>query len=63
MTGAAAGRDVTIRLPAIDDEFAAGHRLRLVLTTTDFGYATPPQAATYQVALAGPGCRCRPTRH
>src|ERR1022692_288022 len=55
VTGAAAGRDVTIRLPAIDDEFAAGHRLRLVLTTTDFGYATPPQAATYQVALAGPG--------
>ncbi len=55
VTGAAAGRDVTIRLPAIDDDFAAGHRLRLVLTTTDFAYATPPQAATYQVALAGPG--------
>src|ERR1022692_3305773 len=55
VTGAAAGREVTIRLPAIDDEFAAGHRLRLVLTTTDFGYATPPQAATYQIALAGPG--------
>ena len=55
VTGAAAGRDVTVRLPAIDYEFAAGHRLRLVLTTTDFAYATPPQAATYQVALAGPG--------
>src|ERR1022692_1035813 len=55
VTGAAAGRDVTIRLPAIDYQFAAGHRLRLVLTTTDFAYATPPQAATYQIALAGPG--------
>ena len=55
VTGAAAGRDVTVRLPAIDYQFAAGHRIRLVLTTTDFAYATPPQAATYQVALAGPG--------
>jgi ABC-2 type transport system ATP-binding protein len=26
-----------------------------VLTTTDFAYATPPQEATYQVALAGSG--------
>jgi ABC-2 type transport system ATP-binding protein len=55
VTGAAAGRDVTVQLPAIDYDFAAGHRLRLVLTTTDFAYATPPQEATYQVALAGPG--------
>jgi len=55
VTGAAAGKDVTVRLPAIDDDIAAGHRLSLVLTTTDFAYATPRQAATYQVALAGPG--------
>ncbi len=55
VTGAAAGKDVTVRLPAVDYDFAAGHRLRLVLTTTDFAYATPPQAAVYQVALAGPG--------
>jgi ABC-2 type transport system ATP-binding protein len=55
VTGAAAGRDVTVQLPAIDYDFAAGHRLRLVLTTTDFAYATPPQEATYQVALAGSG--------
>ena len=26
-----------------------------MLTTTDFAYATPPQEATYQVGLAGPG--------
>src|SRR5262249_46375843 len=35
--------------------FSAGHRLRLVLTTTDFGYATPPAPAVYRVALAGTG--------
>ncbi len=55
VTGAQAGRVVTVTLPAIDHSFAAGHRLRLVLTTTDFGYATPPAPAVYQVALAGPG--------
>ncbi len=55
VTGAAAGRTVTVTLPAIDYQFAAGHRLRLVLTSTDFGYATPAAAAAYRVALAGPG--------
>ncbi len=55
VTGAAAGKEITARLPAIDYDFAAGHRLRLVLTTTDFAYATSRQAATYQVALAGRG--------
>jgi ABC-2 type transport system ATP-binding protein len=49
------GQDVTVRLPAIDYQFVAGHRLRLVLTTTDFGYATPPALAVYRVSLAGPG--------
>ena len=55
VTGAQAGRTVTVTLPAIDYSFAAGHRLRLVLTTTDFGYATPAAPAVYRVALAGPG--------
>jgi ABC-2 type transport system ATP-binding protein len=55
VTGAAAGRTVTVTLPAMDYQFAAGHRLRLVLTSTDFGYATSPEAAAYRVALAGPG--------
>ena len=54
-SGAAAGRAVTVTLPAIDYQFAAGHRLRLVLTSTDFGYATSAEAAAYRVALAGPG--------
>jgi len=55
VTGAGAGRVVTVTLPAIDYSFAPGHRLRLVLTTTDFGYATPPAPAVYRVALAGGG--------
>ena len=45
----------TVRLPAVDYSFAPGHRLRLVLTTTDFAYATSPAPAAYRVALAGPG--------
>ncbi|HEY7921282.1 MAG TPA: alpha/beta fold hydrolase, partial [Streptosporangiaceae bacterium] len=53
--GAHGDRTVTVTLPAMDYQFAAGHRLRLVLTSTDFGYATPRTAAAYRVALAGPG--------
>ncbi len=55
VTGAARGATVTVTLPAIDYQFAAGHRLRLVLSSTDFAYATAPQAAVYQVGLAGGG--------
>ena len=55
VTGAARGATVTVTLPAIDYQFAAGHRLRLVLSSTDFAYATAPQAAVYQVGLAGRG--------
>ncbi|MDX6339074.1 MAG: type transport system ATP-binding protein [Streptosporangiaceae bacterium] len=55
VTGAAAGRTVTVTLPAMDYQFAAGHHIRLVVTSTDFGYATSPAAAAYRVALAGPG--------
>jgi ABC-2 type transport system ATP-binding protein len=55
ITGAQDGRVVTIALPAIDYDFSAGHRLRLVLTTTDYAYATPASPAVYRVALAGPG--------
>jgi ABC-2 type transport system ATP-binding protein len=55
VTGAQAGRVVTIALPAIDYDFSAGHQLRLVLTTTDYAYATSSSPAVYRVALAGPG--------
>ncbi|SEL04529.1 CocE/NonD family hydrolase [Nonomuraea pusilla] len=46
--------EATVTLPAVDHQFAAGHRLRLVVTTTDMGYATPAQPASYRVALASP---------
>ncbi|WP_157246159.1 CocE/NonD family hydrolase [Nonomuraea typhae] len=46
--------DVTVALPALDHRFTAGHRLRLTVTTTDMGYATPAEPAAYRVALASP---------
>jgi len=55
VVGGQAGRVVRIQLPAIDYRFAAGHRLRLVLTATDFAYATSPVSAAYRVALASTG--------
>ncbi|GKQ35425.1 ABC transporter ATP-binding protein [Streptomyces sp. A012304] len=51
--GAKAGKDVTITLPAIDHEVDEGHRLRLVLASTDLGYASPAAPATYTVSLKG----------
>jgi ABC-2 type transport system ATP-binding protein len=46
------GREVEVTLPAMDYRFPRGHRLRLVLTTTDMGFATPVKPATYKVAVA-----------
>ncbi|MET8580943.1 CocE/NonD family hydrolase [Streptomyces collinus] len=53
VTGARHGKDVTITLPAIDHEVQKGHRLRLVLASTDLGYASPAAPATYTVSLTG----------
>ncbi len=53
VTGAKAGKDVTLTLPAIDHEVQKGHRLRLVLASTDLGYASPAAPATYTVTLKG----------
>ncbi|NUV59879.1 alpha/beta fold hydrolase [Streptomyces sp. CAI-85] len=50
---AEAGQDVTITLPAIDHDLDKGHRLRLVLASTDLGYASPVTPATYTVSLKG----------
>ncbi|MFF3984111.1 CocE/NonD family hydrolase [Streptomyces sp. NPDC001797] len=52
--GAKSGQDVTITLPAIDHEVQKGHRLRLVLASTDLGYASPTAPATYTVSLKSP---------
>ncbi|MFF3498233.1 alpha/beta fold hydrolase [Streptomyces sp. NPDC003247] len=51
--GAKAGKDVTVTLPAIDHEVEDGHRLRLVLASTDLGYASPAAPATYTVSVKG----------
>ncbi|MFJ9018558.1 CocE/NonD family hydrolase [Streptomyces sp. NPDC102259] len=51
--GAKAGKDVTITLPAIDHKVEDGHRLRLVLASTDLGYASPMTPATYTVSMKG----------
>ncbi|MEU9074196.1 alpha/beta fold hydrolase [Kitasatospora sp. NPDC048538] len=53
VTGADAGRTVTVALPAVDHTFPAGHRLRLVVAATDLAYASPVEPATYRVAPAG----------
>ncbi|WEO97314.1 CocE/NonD family hydrolase [Streptomyces sp. FXJ1.172] len=53
VTGARAGKDVTLTLPAIDHDVQKGHRLRLVLASTDLGYASPAAPATYTVSLKG----------
>ncbi|MCX5201162.1 alpha/beta fold hydrolase [Streptomyces sp. NBC_00237] len=55
VTGAKAGRTVELTLPAIDHTFQAGHRMRLLLTATDLGYASPAEPATYTVSLDGGG--------
>ncbi|MFE2448528.1 alpha/beta fold hydrolase [Streptomyces sp. NPDC059426] len=55
VTGAKQGRTVTVRLPAVDHELIAGHRLRLVLASTDLGYASPTEPATYTVGLVDDG--------
>ncbi|MFD5077974.1 alpha/beta fold hydrolase [Streptomyces sp. NPDC058371] len=51
--GAKAGKDVELTLPAIDHEVQKGHRLRLVVASTDLGYASPVSPATYTVSLKG----------
>ena len=42
-------RTVDLTLPAVDHRIEAGHRLRLVLASTDLGYASPAAPATYTV--------------
>jgi ABC-2 type transport system ATP-binding protein len=44
---------VEVTLPAIDHRFEAGHRLRLVIASTDQGFALPAQSSVYTVGLGG----------
>jgi ABC-2 type transport system ATP-binding protein len=44
---------VTVALPAVAHQVPVGHRLQLVVTTTDQAYANAVPAARYNVTLAG----------
>ncbi|MFC4494903.1 alpha/beta fold hydrolase [Streptomyces ovatisporus] len=55
ITGAEKGRTVELRLPAVHYEVEAGHRLRLVLATTDLGYASPAEPSSYTASVMGGG--------
>ncbi|MGW1889205.1 alpha/beta fold hydrolase [Streptomyces sp. NPDC002004] len=45
------GKDVRLTLPAVDHAVQKGHRLRLVLASTDLGYASPTAPAAYTASL------------
>lgn len=51
--GTAQAKEVTISLPSVVRDIPAGHRLRVVLSTTDQAYAMPQEARLYQLDLAG----------
>jgi ABC-2 type transport system ATP-binding protein len=44
--------ETEIKLPGMDYRFARGHRVRLVLATTDMGFATPDRPAAYRISVA-----------
>ncbi|QXE36759.1 alpha/beta fold hydrolase [Streptomyces sp. GMY02] len=54
VTDAKQGRTVELTLPAIDHQVVPGHRLRVVLSATDLGYASPVTPAVYRVSLDSP---------
>ncbi|WP_431973008.1 alpha/beta fold hydrolase [Micromonospora haikouensis] len=55
-----AAKPVTVTLPAIVRRVEAGHRLRVVVATSDQAYTTPAEPAVYTVA-AGDGSLVLPT--
>ncbi|PVZ11929.1 alpha/beta fold hydrolase [Actinomycetospora cinnamomea] len=46
--------EVTVSLPAVVATLAAGHRLEVVVSTTDQAYAAAEQPAVHRIGLAGP---------
>ncbi|MFC5814414.1 CocE/NonD family hydrolase [Nonomuraea harbinensis] len=50
----AGSAEATVTLPAVDHRFESGHRLRLVVSTTDMAYATPAEPASYRIGLVSP---------
>ena len=48
----AAGQTVTIALPAVVRDVPAGHRLRVVVSSTDQAYSVPNDVRGYRISLA-----------
>ncbi|MGY1664847.1 alpha/beta fold hydrolase [Geodermatophilus sp. SYSU D00696] len=51
----AAPTEVAVTLPGIVHRFEAGHTMRVVVSSTDQGFALPAEAGVYSVSLAGAG--------
>ncbi|MGW1955711.1 alpha/beta fold hydrolase [Streptomyces sp. NPDC001920] len=43
------GGTTRVSLPAVDHRFETGHRLRVVVSSTDLGFASPAEPATYRI--------------
>ena len=43
---------ITVALPAVSHQVPVGHRLQLVVSTTDQAYAVPVRPAVYQIGLS-----------
>ncbi|WP_233488995.1 alpha/beta fold hydrolase [Blastococcus sp. TF02-9] len=54
-TDPARATTVEVTLPAVVHRFEAGHTMRVVVSSTDQGFALPAQPAVYSVALADAG--------
>ena len=58
----AGGAEADVTLAGEDYRFAAGHKVRLVLASTDMGFSTSPKPATYRVsAVSGLSVPAGPT--
>jgi ABC-2 type transport system ATP-binding protein len=53
LPGGGAAVEFTVTLAGVVRAVQAGHRLAVVVSTTDRGYALPPQPAGYTVSLSG----------
>jgi ABC-2 type transport system ATP-binding protein len=52
---------VTVALPTVSHQVPEGHRLQVVISTTDQAYAVPTRSAVYSIALAGDRALSVPT--
>ena len=53
------GVTLTVQLPSVVRDLPAGHRLRVVVTTTDQAYALPTSPSAYRISLPPPTLRDR----